>query len=339
MPIDVLDDMAKFVFGGVSIVNGEVYICGQYVRSNSNFDFLVYLRGPEDFSMGRDILIAPTNGKEFGGSHLEKFGDYIVYDGVGYRFYVEPNSSFGYDTNSQVTETEEIINLNISKSSNNAASLTAELKNDYSHISLEPGAIATLYATFNDVEYKVGTFDIDGVIEPNEGSSRPTQIVGRSLSMKRMARWESDASYDYWSQTKLATNPKTLSDVIQVTGSYVEDTLRDGLKSKDLNVDGVMYANAKSGRGGQIAAKFIHNNTFVDIRNGVALNYYRETKGQVADRLGIDYDDVQETDYGHSGIFAMVEDLGAGIVLNLYYVHDNTWELQASEPLPLYGKY
>ena len=168
-----------------------------------------------------------------------------------------------------------------------------------------PGAIATLYATFNDVEYKVGTFDIDGVIEPNEGSSRPTQIVGRSLSMKRLSRWESDASYDYWSQTKLATNPKNLADVIQVTGSYEEDTLYDGLKSKDLNVDGVMYANAKSGRGGQIAAKFIHHNSLVKIRNGVALNYYRETKGQAADRLGIDYDDVTEDDYGHSGIFTV----------------------------------
>ena len=63
MPIDVMDDMAKFVFGGVSKINDEVYICGQYTRSNCNFDFLVYLRGPEDFSMGRDILISPDRWK------------------------------------------------------------------------------------------------------------------------------------------------------------------------------------------------------------------------------------------------------------------------------------
>lgn len=325
LPIDVLDDMASLDLAGASVINNIPFVFGRYARPDSNFDMLVFLRGPDEFSMGRDIFIHPTTNLPYRGSRMFEFDIYVVLDNIGYRILIDRNNTFNYLDQVWDVETSNIHNLSISNSSNSAANLELELNSDLHLLSLIPGSIISLYASFNGEEQKLGVFDIDGVVEAMEPGATSMAVSARSLSMKRLANWESDAPYDYWSQTKLVTNPKSLEDVIRITGKYSDDEVWDGLKTDELNIDGILYANAKSGHGGQIAAEFVHPSSVIKLRCGVGLNYYRETKGQAAERLGIKYEDVGENDYGNNGIFALMEEKQNGFYFSIYNVRDNVW--------------
>ncbi|MCB2146599.1 MAG: hypothetical protein KQI81_09000 [Deltaproteobacteria bacterium] len=328
LPIDVLDDMSSFEFTGISSIDGLPILCGRLRRSYGNIDMLVYMIGPEEFTAGRDLFIDTYVEQSYRGANMVKVGNYLVYDFPFGRYIAKGTSAVDINNPDVISSSDELLNFNLSKTSNEPATFSCQLKNSFSPL-LVSGAEIKVYVSINEFERYVGKFNIDGIVLGNESFSKPTMIGARSSCMKKLAQWKSDAPYDYWSQTKLTANPKDLSDVVITTGLFEEDTLHDGLKQRTLNEDGVLYVNAKATRNGMIRADFIHNSMMIKPRFGLALNYYRETKGQAAERLGISSDEVEETDYGHSGIFALVEDSDRGFVLNLYYVHDNTWSLQA----------
>jgi hypothetical protein len=43
--------------------------------------------------------------------------------------------------------------------------------------------------------------------EGSELAGKTKGIVAQSLPLKRLAQWEPDANYDYWSQTKVGARP------------------------------------------------------------------------------------------------------------------------------------
>jgi len=74
------------------------------------------------------------------------------------------------------------------------------------------------------------------VVNIDNDTGEDINITMRSLGMKEVTNWESDAPYDYWSQTKVNTNPSDLDR----GGAYDRLVAQEanGLTTYDLNVKG-----------------------------------------------------------------------------------------------------
>lgn len=131
--------------------------------------------------------------------------------------------------------------------------------------------------------------------------------------------WQSDAPYDYWSQTKLKTAPANMEDVIRITGKWKEDETSGDLYLEDIAEDGFLYLTPKETRNGLIKAKFKQVNADAPIKFGVGLNYFVESKADAAARLGIDTYEVKDNMLQNNGIFAIygVHDIGGTDTLGI----------------------
>lgn len=334
IPLDVSDDMTEFeLCGKYTCVNRPnpnngtlVYLIGRMKRSESDFDHLVYLKGPDQVGLGRELIIAKYTDQLYEEATFIEIGGQVVYDCFN-KVYTVPSRGIFTSINSDVgiKTSTDLFNFSISKAIDSPGAINAELPNDYTDQNLVAGGDATIYATINDVEYKLGKFNIDGVVLPDDGASRATTIRGTESVMKRLSQWESDAPYDIWSQTKLVADGGDMGSLIKATGH--PDFGDKVVGTKYFNEDVILYTSAKASKGGIVSAEFSNTSSNINTFCGVALNFYQETKGQAAARLEIDYDEVEEDQYGVNGIFAIMD----RETVKLYFVRDNVWTLLGSQ--------
>lgn len=331
IPLDIIDDTSQFRLTSVSNL-GVPAICGVLKRLNGT-DMHVYLLGPEQFTMGREFFIRAENTPGTGKFVTLPDGG-LWYIGPGIRWRSEQNGHF---TTTPAYTPAVPASARVDMASNRPYTLQVELPSSFEHRFLRPGSTITPSFKIGSQWADMGKFSIDAITRPRTEAGNQLVVLARSEAMKRLAQWRSDASYDYWSQTKLSTNPKDLTKVLRVSGDWEE---RDGKISQEgLNTDGLLYMNAKACRGAEMRARFERVTGDFQTRFGAAVNFYRETKYEAAARLGIKPEEVQENQYGTNGIFAVYgpTEYSGNAGVGLYIVEDSIWTKLASASLSIAG--
>ena len=315
VPLDILDDLTIFYMTSASVINDKVVVTGRLKRPDSDTQLLVYLMGPEEFSFGRDMFIsvppATDNFYDFGGK-LFAIGTQVIYQSFDYKYIAPGSTLFGnmtevYDDGVSfpiiAQRVEKGINISLNKSLGSPGSGSVDISPNAIAAglpALRPGTVVRPEIHINDGTINqwmpMGEFEIDGAIDPFEGSERSITLSVRQKAIRRLSQWTCDAPYDYWSQTKLSCNPKDLTDVIRVAGGHWDDDGED-LKFTELNEDNYFYANAKAGRNTEVEAIFnLYELTNTDVRVGVCVNFFSETRAQAATAMSKSPSTIVESD-------------------------------------------
>jgi len=352
LPIDILDDTSYLKLGAASIIDNKIWITGRLKRG-SNIEMELYMYGDGNFSIGRDMYIG--NSTEFPASYPGKM---VYSDGymwfLSWGDYAKAPATYlvGHENFDNLYVTSDVLNLSVQQRKSSSLGITAQLSSTADHDAIRRNSRVTVDVGLqNDADVwewaQLGVFGVDALSRDFFDSGNSRGMVGRGIGTKRLAQWSSDAFYDYWSQAKLAANPADLSEVIRVSGlwstdeDFDEDALEGGtdpIRLDRLNEQGILYTTAKSSRNGQVVAKFwVPENALpphkMHGRYGVGLNYYRESRGQAAERLTKESEDVTDNEFGDNGIFAMVgpEEHEDNEGVALYVVKDSTWHKIYSE--------
>jgi hypothetical protein len=332
VPLDVVDDVSSFRLSSANLINGKTIVTGALSRS-WGVPMHIYTFGPDRYTLGRDLFIGSQHME--GSGKLHQIGSTLWYIGAGLVYKAPATALVGYDNPDLSFQTEAAADIRLSTGSNQPYSLTLTLKHDIDHPSIRPGSRMKLEVRVNGEYSDIGTFSIDAVVRPNDDSGRQLTLALRSWALKELVSWESDAPYDYWSQTKLATNPKDMARVVRATGQWKEEA--GALTTYDLNKDCFLYTSSQACHNATIRAKFKRWTGDWDARFGVGVNYYIETKAEAATRLDKDTYSITDADYGQNGIFAIFgkkEHSGAE-GLALYFLETGVWTKLTSVPLTL----
>lgn len=336
-PLDVLDDTSYLKFGGISWIDGKLWITGRLKRG-SDIEMDVYMYGDGDnFSMGRDMYIANSDEIPASTPGIFFLVDGVVYY-VGHGIYARADATYlvGIDSSDHKLVTSDINTFSLQVKAGSPWMLNVAPKSDLEHDAVRGNGEITVDAGLLDGGgvwqwAQLGVFGIDALSRDYFGAGNERMIMARGSGIKRLSQWTSDAFYDYWSQAKLVTDPAELSEVIRVSGQWEteEDMEEEPLRLDRLNEIGIMYTSAKASRNGQCSAKFYlpsveeWEEQIMEGRFGVGINYYRESRGQAAERLEKELGDVTDSEFGNNGIFA-IYDVSEGALI-LYVVSDSVW--------------
>jgi hypothetical protein len=321
LPLDVVDDVSQFRLKGATVIDSKVFLTGS-LRRTEGTGMEIYMVGPEEVTLGRDLFVCPELSTP--GGKLYLISDTLYYVSNGKLFTSPATTLVGYDAAAKKVEVTGLHGFSLSGAPNSSNSLYADLDSDLTHAALRPGAEAAVEIGVNGENSSLGVFGIDSVSRPQEMNGQSLNISGRGLGLKKLAQYQSDASYDHWSQTKLSSNPKDLTNVIRTQGSWGE--VLEDLNFQELNDDGFLYMNAKAARGSLAVIKVQPRTGNWGFKIGVGVNYHYESKYEASKRLDKDVEEVTDAECGHNGIFAVHERTFAGASqLQLYWLQDNTW--------------
>jgi hypothetical protein len=323
VPLDVVDDVSSFRLSSATVINGKTLVTGALSRS-WGVPMHIYTFGPDRYTLGRDLFIGSQHIAGSGKLHL--VDSTLWYIGPGLIYKAPATQLVGYDNPAMTFTTEAVTNLRMSAASNQPFTLTVDLDHTLSHAAIRPGSQVKVEAKVNGEYSDIGTFNVDAVLRPNEDTGQSLSLALRSHNLKELTTWESDAPYDYWSQIKLSTNPKDLAKVIRATGQWKEEN--GALTTYDLNKDGFLYTSAKACHNATVRAKFKRMSGDWNVRFGVGVNTYIETKAEAAERLDKDLYSITEADYGQNGIFAIfgkTEYNGTMPGIGLYTLNTSVW--------------
>ncbi|MGD0005034.1 MAG: hypothetical protein ABSE06_12485 [Anaerolineaceae bacterium] len=322
IPMDVVDDISQARLSSVNIINNKLMVSAVLMRS-SGLGMHMYAVGADSYTLGRDLFIGTSN--LTGRGKLFLIGSQVWYIGPGVKFSAPATQFVGYSNSAMEFQISETISINMPITKNDAPNTQVTLRSNVTHAAVCAGAKCKLEVASNGVYVHLGTFGVDAVMNASDDTSRGITISMRSLGMKEISNWESDAPYDYWSQTKVNTNPKDMTEVVRTSASWVQEA--NGLTTYDLNTNGFLYVAENSCINGIIEGRFTRSTGDTYSRFGVGLHYTVETPLDTATRLGMQEADVTEDLLGHSGTFAvagMKENAGSQGV-GVYLVNNNVW--------------
>lgn len=339
LPLDVVDDTFQFRLGSASVIDNRLVVVGTLVRNGASMK--IYTFGPEHFTLGRELFIARgrvnervINGKEV----TMPVGKMLLIDELLYvfggdnRFHTAKGTVlFGCDR-LDLQSTIDMISATLDSEANRPARTVIEVDSLLDDPLLKAGNLIDLYAKVDGAQARLGRFAIDMVSGAKEESGKSKSLVARSLSMKGLATWSSDSSFDYWSQTKLTTKASDLGKIIRGGGEWEEVNEGESLRFKDFNLPGVLHAVEKATRNGTATGEFrVDSSTNYLAKYGVAICYYRETAQDAKIRLGEDIN--PPYDAVNHGLFFMVNSNNGSS--GLYRVVDGQWTLLASGSEPI----
>ena len=330
-PLDVVDDTFSFTLGSISEINNRLVVVGLLKRNNTLMK--IYTIGPEHFTLGREMFIAEGRNKSFimvpGEEVIADQGKMLMVDDVLWVFggdgYIHKGKStilFGSDRADQRADIP-IEQVSFDSQANRPARAVFDVKSSVVTPLLKAGSVIDWYATINGIESRMGRFQIDAVMKAKEYTGKLVNVVARSLSMKNLSNWNSDSSFDYWSQTKQSVAASNMKEIVRGTGAkYTENG--DVLSVSDLNKEGIVYSIQKGTRNGSAVGEFKIDPTADYIgRYGVAIAYYRETPQDAAARMGTNF--ASNGDTVSHGIFFVVEPTKNE--MKLFRVVDGYWHL------------
>jgi len=330
VPLDVVDNTAFFQLGSVSVIDGKIWIAGRYSRGEF-MEFEMYSFGNGDnFSSARDMYISNHWSDTIGGK-LFLIGNYLVYSGYGGEAYSPATMLVGVDNSTRKKTTSEVFGASINFRTSNAGKFSGEISNSLRDDPIiREGGEVEIFSTINGNSSTLGKFGLD-VISPSDTlSGGRFALGGRSIGAKKMDQWESDQSYDFWSQNKGYCNPSELEEIVLSPGDWNSDD--SVLSMEDLNIDGFAYTVERATRGGSSKARFKYTtDSGYSPSFGVGVNYYQETKYEAATRLGVEASEVTEGQYGNSGIFAIYD----GTDMKVYSIVTDVWTEIATSSLEL----
>lgn len=335
-PLDVVDDTSQFRLGGLSAIDGRLVVVG--VISRNNYKVKVYTIGPEHFSHGREWFIAEGYHADYSvtvdelpvalqgdpGKMLLLDDVLYVFGGDHYYYKATATALFGSDA---ITAEIPFDNLTFEGEANRPGRVNISVPGSVDEPLLAPGNILEYYATINGVEVKMATFSIGTVERVDEMAGRGYTVVARTLASKYLATWNSDSSFDYWSQTKQIASAAELGEILRGQGDWEE--VEDYLTLKSFNHQGILYTVQRSTRNHVVVGEFNQaTESGYSVKYGVAAVYYRETPQDAAERLGETF--ARDIDCVNYGFFFIAD--SSDHSLKLYLVADTQWTLLASGP-------
>jgi hypothetical protein len=306
VPIDVVDDLVNFKLGGVTIIDGKIFVTGKY-RRGENIEFDMYtMSDGTNFTMGRDLYIDNYFGSTDIGGKLHLWDNTVWFLGFGGVSEAPATVLVGYDNTDNKLETREFVKINSSLRGSSATTFSVDMKHDIVHDAVRQGAEITVELGYGENLAQMFMVGVDVLAPSDDEGGHSFSIGGRGLGFKKLDQWESDQSYDYWSQAKVDADPSEMSELVRTSGYWTGEA---GILTNDrLNIDSYMYCTAKSSRGAAVRARFRKTaGSGYTPRYGVGVNYYKENRYDAADRLGVDVSLITDGDYGHNGIFAIAD--------------------------------
>lgn len=344
MPLDVVDvDWSTFEFGGASYFGpyssaSFIWVTGRLKRGDIEMD--IYLKGRHGrFSLAREMFISHDFASHPVGKLVSNTFDYftpgkVMYVGYGAHSVAQATPFFGgYATDD---DTMELLTVDLSVDINSAARITASMSTDASdNANLKRNAQVEIQLGYRDsdgvFDYEtLGYYGID-VIQPiQDEEGLALGIGGRGWAGKRIDQWVADQSYEYWSQTKMYAAPADRTDTHFARGRWETDSDDAYLYLDELNLDGFLYSVHKPSRGASVSARFYiesggiyeGSTTGYEGHAGVALNYFRQTQLAAAADLGIESEDVADSDYGNNAIVLHVSNLDYS---SFWLVQNDNW--------------
>ena len=331
LPLDIVDDTFQFRLGGASVIDGRMVLVGTLIRNENVIK--IYTIGPDQFTLGREVFIAKGRVAERMisgrakvmpiGKMLERNNMLYVFGGDNRYHYAKSTILFGADREDLKTEVG-ITGVTFDSAPSRPARARFTLKPTYSPL-VKSGNIFDWYAAINGTEVRVGRFGIDGVIGTQDGQGKDFDVITQSLSLKSMADWESDSSFDYWSQTKQTSRASNIAETIRGPGEWEEDG--DSVRYLSMNQPGVLYSIQKATRNGTASGEFrVSSDTSYAAKYGVAIAYHRETPQDAAARLGETFAQNRQA-VSHGVFFVVKSDTGES---ELYWVVNDDWRLIAT---------
>jgi len=337
IPMDVTDTVTGFTLKSASVLNGKPVITGLMTR-DSGQSMLVYSIGPDRYTLGRDLFIGIHGTNGIGGS-LHLIGNNLYYVGIGFLYKAPATTLVGCNNPAMTFTTQGIIEAQLTCASNNPNSMQIDLQSNIAHPSIVGGSKVKIESCVNGEYSDIGTYNIDSAIHTREDVDQKLTIVGRSEVMKNIDMWQSDAPFDYWSQTKVSTVPAKMSDVIRAAGMWTANPNNaNELTTYDLNGNGILYTSANTCHNGMIRGRFRRTAGNYNGRFGLGLGYYLETAAEAGLRLGIDSTAVTESQFGHNGVFCVfgkTEVGGTTEGVGVYLVDTSVWTQIANAPVTL----
>ncbi len=252
VPMDIVDDITSFIMSSATVINNIVVVTGVLSRSYGS-PMHVYMVGPEEFTVGKEMFIRPELTSNEGGK-LHLFDGKTWYVGSGIRFQAEQTAYLGVSNPNLNVQKTDIHDFQLQGNQSSGYTGGLHLFHDFEHTAMKAGSTVKLEACVNGEYSALGLFNIDGYSRPLEEPGATLELAFRSDSFKRLSRWTSDTPYDYWSQTKLKTNPKDYTDVVRVKGNFQNSG--EYLYLDDFNTDGFMYVTSRASTNGTMRARF-----------------------------------------------------------------------------------
>ena len=335
-PLDAVDDTSLFTPSFITTLDGRLFVTG-ILKRTAGMAMQMFTIGPEHFTAGRELYIGTRGTDEFSlyyesayhtcpamGGKLHLVGNILYYVGPGILYSATSKSIVGGST----SITEYAVN-NVSLTQERTGSGIANMEIYNSEAERPPvGSIGELEIAYSDIWAKIATIDIDTAPKRLAETGAASSIVGRLKAIKALTQWQSDASYDYWSQTKQANCPTTREEnIISVgMGDWMEDKDDNSAYLGNVNKHGIMYGVARASRGMMVNGKFFYPTaTEFYPKYGVVMHYHIETKANAAERLGIDISDIEDDQIGHYGIIVLwgKKEYNDGPGIGIYLLHGN----------------
>lgn len=290
VPLDVVDDTSSFILGGAAEdIDGNLYVSG-VLKRDQHFPMHIFMKeiAPGHFSLGREMFIRTGQTKEavitLGGTDyifpmpsgkLVLSSDILWYVSLGSVYYAYGTNYVGSDREEYQLQTTDFSSLKLGYATNQPAMFTAEVSTALDSAMLRPGCVVDVLMGYNNDMARIGRFDISLEQDGREQSGKTKTLIGNGHATKLLSQWEPDASYDYWSQTKVSTNPAEMTKLIRASGSWDDD---NGAILEDLNVDGFLYSVDRQSRNQMVRARFqFPAATYYTPVFGVCLQYYGST--------------------------------------------------------------
>jgi hypothetical protein len=309
IPIDAIDSEHSFKPGYASVIDNKVVVTGCLVRTSDDATVVmdVYAAGPEFFSMGKEMFIKDGTSAR---PKMLRVGNEFVCAGTQTVWIAKATNVFGGDMHPDLELiTSDFTNISLTEAEARSTNLNIEMAPDVSHTAMAPGSDVELEMAYNDNWCRLTTCSVeaDRPMQDDQGASRMVSGIGKSA--KRLASWSPDQGVWVPSQARMYDNPASMTQVVRATGKWESMDPEDPaapLKLNDLNKLGVLYSSARSSRGGAMRGKFYYpSDTYFKPYYGVAINYYRESAAEAAERLGVEINDLEDDMFGHNGIVAI----------------------------------
>ena len=336
------DDITKIKKPRAKRIDGEIYVTADYDRPGE--DYAVIMRGPEDLSVGRDMIVDHDSTGHTrvsaSGFSLEQCGNYMYAIGRSYMMRAPATEMYGVDQTSLKLQTTSIGNLVVSAQKNN--SMKAAFNIDASllpHIAIARNEEFIVEMGYDGSYAQIGKFKIDDINQPKRAGEADVNIVGRSVAVKALSDWTSDGYFDRWSCDKTNTDIDT-EDIFSAParigrGILVEtdDSWQNNVSQfylKDLNVKSMLYNTSMSSAGGIVRATFRRSQSSSYPTYGIMIQYRNDSTP--AESSTDDYT------YGDGIAIEVQETSSSASDLNIYIIDEGEWtELTSTAIGSVYG--
>jgi hypothetical protein len=364
IPLEVIDvDWSSFELGGVcrmrypyiDLDHSVGIISGRLKRGDLEWDvFISGYRGrhtvdrwsliTSDITMLADpgeIIFTPLDSDRV---------QHLIYTGPGAHMLANPTGRYFTDLDTDL-DTDDILyqadivnDLNFSARSNAPSTMSISIGEQYDTYSayIQRGYTVSIDVGWADSDGafaydRFGVFATEVISPVEDEAGAVVGVGGRGWGSSRMDLWESDQSYEYWSQTKMYTNPASRLHTHHNIGQWKTDSDDSYLYMDELNKLGFLYSVFKSARNSLVQARFnvdSDESGYFTARRGVGVNYFRQAVQYAADARDILSEDVEDTDWGDNAIVAVYSEgeVDTDNNLGLYFVRHSEWTLLESAP-------